>query len=147
MGLLGKKEEPQPVKPVAPAAGARPGMPGRKGMTTLSPEAVFVGDLQGTDDIQVEGRLEGKVDVKGQFTVAPSGLVKADVRAKRVLISGKVIGNLTGDESVELHATAQLEGNITSPKVIIQEGAQFKGSVDMRTRDSGRPDAPPKQQS
>ena len=144
MGLLGKKEEPQPVKPVNAPAGARPGMPGRRGISTLSPEAVFIGELQGTDDIQVEGRLEGKVDVKGQFTVAASGVVKAEVKARRIQISGKVIGNVTGDESVELHPTAQLEGNITCPKVVIHEGAQFKGSVDMRTREAGRPDAPPK---
>jgi len=144
MGLLGKKEEPLPVKPVTPPAGARPGMPGRKGTSILSPDSVFVGDLQGTDDVQVEGRVEGKVDVKGQFTVASSGTVKAEVHARRILISGKVIGNITGDESVELHPTAQLEGNITCPKVVIQEGAQFKGSVDMRTRDGSRPDAPSK---
>jgi cytoskeletal protein CcmA (bactofilin family) len=140
MGLLGKKEEPQPVKPVAAPAGVRPGMPARKGVTTLSPEAVFIGEIQGTDDIQVEGRLEGKVSVKGQFTVAASGQVKAEIRARRVQISGRVIGNVTGDESVELHPSAQLEGNITCQKVVIQEGAQFKGSVDMRTRD-GAPQA------
>ena len=144
MGLLGKKEEPQPVKPVSAPAGVRPGMPGRKGVSILSPEAVFIGELQGTDDVQIEGRIEGKVDVKGQFTVASSGLVKAEVRAKRIQISGKVIGNVTGDESVELHPTAQLEGNITCPKVVIQEGAQFKGSVDMRTREAVRPDGAPK---
>ena len=144
MGLLGKKEEPQPVRPVVAPAGARPGMPGRKGISTLSPDAVFIGELQGTDDIQVEGRLEGKVDIKGQFTVASSGVVKAEVKARRVQISGRVIGDVTGEESVELHPTAQLEGNITCAKVVIQEGAQFKGSVDMRTRDTSRPDGAPK---
>lgn len=146
MGLLGKKEEPQPVRPVNAPQGPRPGMPGRKGISTLSPEAVFVGEIQGADDVQVEGRLEGRVDVKGQFTVAASGVVKAEVKARRVQISGRVIGNVTGDEAVELLPTAQLEGNITCPKVVIQEGAQFKGSVDMRTRDAAHPDAPPKAQ-
>jgi len=147
MGLLGKKpDEIPPLKPagVQPAQPARPAAPGRKGSSTLSPDLQFNGDIRGNDDVIVEGSIEGQIDVKGHVTVNPSGVVRAELRARRVFISGKVYGNVSGEESVELHPSGHLEGNIQSPKVIIHEGAQFKGSVDMKFKETAPPPSSPK---
>jgi cytoskeletal protein CcmA (bactofilin family) len=147
MGFLSKK--PDEIPQIKPAAAqqplpARPAGPGRKGSSTLSPDLQFNGEIRGNDDLIVEGTLEGQIDIKGQVTVNPSGVVRAELRARRVFISGKVFGNVAGEESVELHPSGHLEGNIQSPKVIIHEGAQFKGSVDMKFKETAAPPSTPK---
>jgi len=146
MGLLTKKQDeiPQP-KPTTPqTALVRPVVPGRKSASALSPDLQFHGEVRGNDDIVVEGTLEGQIHIKGYVTVNPSGVVRAEVHAKKIFISGKVFGNVTGEESVELNPSGQLEGNIVSPKVIIHEGAQFKGNVDMKLKDAAAPPSTPK---
>jgi cytoskeletal protein CcmA (bactofilin family) len=144
MGLLTKKPDEilQPKAPTSQAPVLRPSAQGRKGASALSPDLQFHGEVRGGDDLVVEGTLEGQIDIKGHVTVNPSGVVRAEVRARRVFISGKVFGNVAGEEAVELHPSGYLEGNIQSPKVIIHEGAQFKGSVDMKFKDSASPSAP-----
>jgi cytoskeletal protein CcmA (bactofilin family) len=138
MGLLSKKpdEIPQSKPSVPPPSTLRPAASGRKGASTLSPDLQFHGEVRGSDDIIVEGTIEGQIHIKGHVTVNPTGVVRAEMNARKVFISGKVFGNVTGEESVEIHPSGQLEGNIISPKVIIHEGAQFKGNVDMKLKDS-----------
>jgi len=144
MGLLTKKPDEilQPKTPISPHPVLRPSAPGRKGASSLSPDLQFHGEVRGGDDLIVEGTIEGQIDIKGHVTVNPSGVVRAEVRARKVFISGKVFGNVAGEEAVELHPSGYLEGNIQSPKVIIHEGAQFKGSVDMKVKDSASPSIP-----
>ena len=95
------------------------------------------GDLSGDEDVEIQGRVEGTINLKKDLVVASAGNVEAKIHAKNVTIAGKVKGDVTADEKVELVASGSLEGNIRAPKIVISEGAHFRGSVDM----SGKGDA------
>jgi len=99
----------------------------------------FQGELLGDEDILVEGRVEGRVDVSKAFRVGLKGVVVAEVAAGTVAIAGHVVGNVRAAERVELLPTGTLEGNIHSPRIVIGEGARFTGRIDM----SGRAEALP----
>ena len=96
------------------------------------------GDLYGEEDLFIEGRIEGKITVKkGNVTVGEKGRVRADVEATNIHVAGEVEGDLLGREQVVLLETGRVQGNIKAGSVTLQNGAQFKGSIDM---DSARRD-------
>lgn len=97
----------------------------------IGPNTKIQGELSGDEDVVVDGRVEGKIFLKKQLTVGPAGQVHADVQARNVLIAGKVVGNVSAEDKVEILATGTLDGNIHAAKIVIAEGAQFKGSVEM----------------
>lgn len=120
-------------------AGGTPDAAARRGGTVIGPNTKVQGELSGDEDIVVDGRVEGKIAVKKQLTIGPSGSVQADVHARNVLIAGKVTGNVSAEDKVEIVATGSLEGNIRAAKIVIAEGAHFKGSVEMSARRDGEP--------
>lgn len=100
--------------------------------TTIIGEFTSVqGNLQGDEDLQVFGRVEGSIQLDRTLLIEPSGVVKADVSVRNAVVSGVVIGNVEASESVRLTAEGRMVGDIAAPRVIIVEGALFKGRVDM----------------
>ena len=97
----------------------------------IGPNVRVQGELSGDEDIVIEGRVEGKINVTKSLRVGPAAQVNAEIKAQNILIAGRVVGNVTALERVEILASGTLEGNIRAPKIVIAEGAQFKGSVDM----------------
>ena len=90
------------------------------------------GDLYGEEDLFIEGTIEGNITVKqGSVTVGERGRVVADIHATNIQVAGDVRGDLTGSERVVLLETGSVEGNITAKSVTLENGARFKGSIDM----------------
>ncbi len=89
------------------------------------------GNLQGDEDLQVFGRVEGTIELTQTLIVEPSGIVKADVEVQNAVISGVVVGNVTAADSVEITREGRMVGDIAAPRVILVDGASFKGQVDM----------------
>jgi len=90
------------------------------------------GDLTGNEDMVIEGQVEGKVDLpNNQLTVGANGNLKAEINAKAVVIVGHVVGNVFGVERVEIQATGRVEGDVTAPKLVVAEGAQLNGAIQM----------------
>ncbi len=90
------------------------------------------GDLTGNEDMVIEGQVEGKVDLpNNQLTIGANGKVKAEIHAKGIVIVGHVIGNVIGLERVEIQATGRVEGDVSAPKLIVAEGAQLNGAIQM----------------
>ena len=107
-----------------------PGAPPPAG-TLVGPSARFVGEITGDEDVSVQGRVEGNIDVTRRVTVAPSGEVEGDVHARSIVVGGKVRGQIRADERAELLASAAVQGDVLAPKVVVAEGAQLQGSVAM----------------
>jgi|GEM_PF-193248 len=104
----------------------------RKGVITIIGQEITIkGELLGDGDVTLEGRVEGKIILKKNLVVGEKGHVEGDIHGATVTISGKVAGNVFAESKVEIVATGFLEGNIHAPKIVIAEGAHFKGSVDM----------------
>jgi len=90
------------------------------------------GDLRGGEDLRIEGDVSGTVELKNSaLTIGKEGKVKADVYAKSIAVDGETKGDLYATERVTVHVNARVQGNIISPKVSIEEGAHFKGSIEM----------------
>lgn len=90
------------------------------------------GDLRGGEDLRIEGDVSGTVELRNNtLTIGKEGKVKADVYAKSVAVDGEIKGDLYATERVSIHVNARVQGNIIAPKVGIEEGAHFKGSIEM----------------
>lgn len=100
-------------------------------ITVIGDSVTVRGNLSGEEDLQVLGRIEGSIDLNSTLVVAESGIVKAEVSVKNAIISGVVVGNVHASESIELTREGRMVGDISSPRVIIVDGASFRGNVDM----------------
>ena len=110
-------------------------------MATEIGESILIsGSLEGDEDLTVRGRVEGNVRLTRTLIVEASGVVKADVTVKDAVISGVVVGNVTASDSVQITAEGRMVGDIAAPRVIIVDGASFRGRVDMGDVDSQRPE-------
>ena len=90
------------------------------------------GELTGNEDLTIEGKVEGKIDLQEHnLTIGPNGCIQAEVGAKTVLIQGEVTGNIHARERIELADTGRVNGDIEAPRIVMADGARFKGSVDM----------------
>lgn len=138
---------------VKPAAGREPVQPAAQGAAGHGPEAdarrhvdsrdvvnigrsvVIKGELNGSEDLTVEGYVDGTIELKDHvLTIGPNGRIKAEIFAKAVVVLGKVNGNVTASEKVDIRDNGSVEGNIVAPRVAIAEGAHFRGSVDMQRK-------------
>jgi cytoskeletal protein CcmA (bactofilin family) len=110
-----------------------------KDVVNIGKSVVIKGELNGSEDLTVEGSVEGKIELKQHvLTIGPNGRIKAEVFAKAVIVLGEVVGNITASEKVDIRDNGKVDGNIVAPRVAIAEGAHFRGSVDMQPK----PEAP-----
>lgn len=112
-------------------------------MGNIGKSVVIKGELSGSEDLTIEGQVDGKIELRDNvLTIGTNGKIKAEVFAKTVVVLGEVVGNVTASEKVDIRDNGSVDGDITSPKVAIAEGAHFRGAIDMN-RGTGqvRPDA------
>lgn len=151
-----KNDEPSTFRPAEPSPAPRPATttptptsaspspvaaePPRRGdRATIGPSIFIKGDLTGDEDLVIEGRVEGKVDLKqNNVTIGKNGRVKADVYGRVVTVEGEVDGNVVAHEQAFLRQSGAIRGNISAPRVVLEDGSRFKGSIDMEAKDSGR---------
>jgi cytoskeletal protein CcmA (bactofilin family) len=101
------------------------------------------GELTGNEDLTIEGKVEGKVMLKDHnLTVGANGKLVAEVQAKTVMVLGEVTGNITADDKVEVAATGTMRGDIQAPRVVLADGAKFKGAIDMDTKKASTSTSP-----
>lgn len=99
---------------------------------TLGATIKVKGDISGDENLLIEGQVEGTVNLAShELTVGKSGKVHADVTAKVIRIDGEVHGDITGKEKVFVSSTSNIKGNIITPKMTLEEGARFKGTIDI----------------
>ena len=104
-------------------------------MVNIGKSVVIKGELNGSEDLTVEGHVEGRIELKDHvLTIGPNGKIKAQVFAKAVIVLGEVNGNVTASEKVDIRDGGSVDGDIIAPRVAIAEGAHFRGSVDMQRR-------------
>ena len=99
--------------------------------THITAGVKFKGQISGQAEIVIDGEVEGRIDVQSSVVVSANGLVTGDIAAKSVTVGGKVLGNVKAGETFELQASGRIEGDVKAPRVIIAEGAFFKGNVEM----------------
>ena len=97
----------------------------------IGKSVIIKGELSGSEDLNLDGEVEGSIELKqNAVTVGPNGRVKGKISAKSVFVEGKVTGNIFGSERVEVRGTAVVDGDIATKRIVIAEGASYKGSVN-----------------
>ena len=125
--------------PSTPSYSSEGSKTGRLANINIGPSIQIKGELQGDEDLTIDGRVEGKIDLRDHdLTIGPNGKIKADLYANTIIIAGDVTGNAFAAERVEIAPTGRLTGDIASPRITIADGAHFKGSVDMERGDAAR---------
>jgi len=115
-------------------------------VVNIGKSVVIKGELNGSEDLTIEGQVEGKIELKDHvLTIGPNGKIKAHVFAKALIVLGEVNGNVTATDKVEIRDGGSVDGDIVAPRVAIADGAHFRGSVDMQ-RKAPEAGAKPQQQ-
>ena len=128
-----------PAAPVGSAPSAEPRAQIGRDMVNIGKSVVIKGELSGSEDLTIEGHVEGRIDLKDHLlTIGPNGKIKAEVFAKAVVVLGEVTGNVTASEKVDIRDNGSVDGDIASPRVAIAEGAHFRGSVDMQRQGAAK---------
>jgi len=104
----------------------------RTDVAHIGKSVVVRGELSGSEDLYVDGEVEGIIELhEYNLTVGPNGRIRANINAKEVIIHGRVDGNVNGKERVELRKSAVLSGDIATQRILIEDGAYFKGGIDI----------------
>ena len=109
----------------------------------IGPSVHIKGTLSGREDLTVDGKVEGKITLKDHvLTIGANGQIEASLQAKSVIVHGKVIGDVTADNRVEIASSGTVHGDVRAPRVAIADGAMFRGSVDMDSGSSAKGEKP-----
>ena len=102
-------------------------------VATIGKSVIVKGELSGSEDLYVDGEVEGSINLRGQsLTIGPNGRVHANIEARNVIVHGRVDGNIKASDRVDLRKSASLCGDILTTRVAIEDGAFFKGTIDIQ---------------
>lgn len=91
----------------------------------------IVGEVTSSEELQLDGELEGKLNLNGKLTIGPTSKVNANIKAKEVVIYGNVKGNVEAEHRISLRNGASIVGDIKTAGIVIEDGAYFKGGIDI----------------
>ena len=97
----------------------------------LSKEVILEGDIQGSENLQVEGKFKGTIKIAGDVYVGTTGVIEAEIEADNVVIQGQINGNVTARKQLQIQSTGKLMGDCTVHSIDIKEGALFEGRSKM----------------
>ena len=104
-----------------------------KSIVNIGKSVIIKGELSGSEDLTIEGQVEGKIELRQNvLTIGPNAKIKAQVLARAVVVEGTVQGNISSSEKIEIRDKGSVEGDLSSPRVAIADGAHFRGSIDMQ---------------
>lgn len=109
-----------------------------KEKAVVGPSIKIKGELTGEEDLLIQGRVEGRIELKkNNVTVGKKGSVQADIYGKIISVEGEVEGDLFGEEKIIVRKSGMVRGNMTAPRVNLEDGARFKGAIDMESKEDG----------
>ena len=131
-GEQAASERPVPPR-VAPSPSTRPiGASGGRETAQIGKSLRLKGEITGSEDLLIDGEVEGTIELKeNSLTVGPNGSVKADVSARSIIVMGHLRGNVRAGEKIEICKTGSLEGDLSTARIVIEDGAVFRGSIDI----------------
>lgn len=135
------EERTEPAELIAPKPAAKAPDPDvrKRNVSVIGPTLKFRGELSANEDLVIEGEIEGTIAHQDKnLTIGRQGRVHADIHASIVEILGEVEGDVRGDDLVKLLKSAVVRGNIYAPRVVMEDGANFTGSIDMGRSNASR---------
>jgi cytoskeletal protein CcmA (bactofilin family) len=128
-----------------PAAAPRPVTTTTSDQATIGKSLVIKGEVTGSESLYIDGRVEGSINLSGnRVTIGRNGVVAANINAREIVVLGKVRGNLTASDRVDIRSDGSLTGDVVAARISIEDGAFFKGGIDIRKAGSAGAKAEPK---
>jgi cytoskeletal protein CcmA (bactofilin family) len=122
-----------PEAPIAPRPSAPVATPSTADQATIGKSLVIKGEVTGSESLYIDGRVEGSINLAGnRVTVGRNGVVAANINAREIVVLGKVRGNLTASDRVDIRSDGSLTGDVVAARISIEDGAFFKGGIDIR---------------
>jgi cytoskeletal protein CcmA (bactofilin family) len=143
-GSIAPNSIPEPSRPVPPApefeaAGRAPVTTGDQ--ATIGKGLLIKGEITGSESLFIDGKVEGSINLPGnRVTVGRNGQVTANINAREIVVQGKVRGNISATDRVDIRVEGSLSGDISAARISIEDGAYFKGSIDIRKPEAKAPD-------
>jgi cytoskeletal protein CcmA (bactofilin family) len=141
MSSMNSANEPAPVPRPATTATT-------SDQATIGKSLVIKGEVTGSESLYIDGRVEGSINLSGnRVTIGRNGVVAANINAREIVVLGKVRGNLTASDRVDIRSDGSLTGDVVAARISIEDGAFFKGGIDIRKAgkaDSKAEEAPAK---
>jgi cytoskeletal protein CcmA (bactofilin family) len=140
---------PEPVRPASPAPSFEPAAANRAAapapeQATIGKGLVVKGEIGGSESLFIDGKVEGSINLPGnRVTVGRNGQVAASINAREIVVLGKVRGNVSASDRVDIRAEGALTGDVSAARISIEDGAFFKGGIDIRKAESAKPAAVP----
>ena len=136
-GRPAEPERPTPPTPATPAmsepTAPRPVAATSSDQASIGKSLVIKGEVTGSESLYIDGRVEGSINLSGnRVTVGLNGVVAANINALEILVLGKVRGNLTASDRVDIRSDGSLTGDVVAARISIEDGAFFKGGIDIR---------------
>jgi cytoskeletal protein CcmA (bactofilin family) len=137
-GRPGEPERPAVPTPVTSATSEAPAPPrpvsaSTADQATIGKSLVIKGEVTGSESLYIDGRVEGSINLAGnRVTVGRNGVVSANINAREIVVLGKVRGNLTASDRVDIRSDGSLTGDVVAARISIEDGAFFKGGIDIR---------------
>jgi cytoskeletal protein CcmA (bactofilin family) len=148
-GQSNPNQTPEPVRPtpvqpaIETARPAAPPSPSSVGeQASISKGLSIKGEITGTESLFIDGKIEGSINIPGnRVTVGKNGVVSASISAREIVVLGKLKGNVTATDRVDIRAEGALTGDVAAARISIEDGAFFKGGIDIRKADAAKPTA------
>jgi cytoskeletal protein CcmA (bactofilin family) len=123
-----------PAVPAAPeASAARSNVTANQDQATIGKSLVIKGEVTGSESLYIDGRVEGSINLPGnRVTIGRNGVVSANISAREIVVLGKVRGNVTASDRVDIRNEGSLTGDVVAQRISIEDGAFFKGGIDIR---------------
>ena len=126
MGMTGASEPASVPRPVSSTSTA-------SDQATIGKSLVIKGEVTGSESLYIDGRVEGSINLSGnRVTIGRNGVVSANISAREIVVLGKVRGNLTASDRVDIRSDGSLTGDVVAARISIEDGAFFKGGIDIR---------------
>jgi len=127
-----------------PAPVPRPVATTTSDQATIGKSLVIKGEVTGSESLYIDGRVEGSINLSGnRVTIGRNGVVAANISAREIVVLGKVRGNLTASDRVDIRSDGSLTGDVVAARISIEDGAFFKGGIDIRK--AGKTDSKPEE--
>lgn len=134
---------PMPSAPVKTPESEPP-----RGVAAIGKSVMIKGQIFSREDLYLDGEMEGTVEVpEHRLTIGPHGKLQAGIKAREVVVLGSISGNVEAGEKIDIRKEARLVGDIKTGRIVIEDGAYFKGSIDIVKPEAGKPAAPPRPQA
>ena len=137
-GSINPTPTPEPTRPAPPApvyenTPSRPAAAATGEQATIGKGLTIKGEINGSESLYIDGKVEGSVNLPGnRVTVGRNGQVAASITAREIVVLGKVRGNVTATDRVDIRAEGSLSGDVAAARISIEDGAFFKGGIDIR---------------